>query len=319
MLAGQCANKKLSLIIKLITKIYSMLNPQWLATFITLVETGSFTRTAGLRFMTQPGVSQQLKKLEQSCGTALVVRLGKGIELTEQGRQVYEYALAQQQREEQLFDSLKFDAPYEGRCVIACSGALAQRIYPSLLMLQRQHPGLTIQLEVAPHRSIFQGISQSTIDLGISTQQPDEDNFSYQQAGTEPLALMLPANINGNSDIISKLMSLGLIQHPDASHYLNLYFSHCGDHALSDCDPAIFRQSGRINQLSQILLPVSKGLGFTVLPSSTLKHFADAAEVKQYEAPNSVSEPLYFVTSRHRQLAARYDVVKAALIAVLND
>jgi DNA-binding transcriptional LysR family regulator len=295
-----------------------MLNPQWLATFITLVETGSFTRTAGLRFMTQPGVSQQLKKLERSCDTTLVVRLGKGIELTEQGRQVYEFALLQQQREEQLFDSLKFDAPYEGRCVIACSGALAQRIYPSLLMLQSQHPGLTIQLEVAPHRSIFEGITQSTIDLGISTQRLDEDNFSYQQAGTEPLALMLPAGVEVNGDFITTLMSLGLIQHPDASHYLNLYFSHCGDNTLADCDPAMFRQSGRINQLSQILLPVSKGLGFTVLPSSTLMHFADAARVEQYVAPKRVSEPLYFVTSRHRQLAARYDTVKAALLDVLK-
>ena len=109
-----------------------------------------------------------------------------------------------------------------------------------------------------------------------------------------------------------------MAQHPDASHYLNLYFSHCGDNALAECDPAIFRQAGRINQLSQILLPVSKALGFTVLPSSTLKHFADAAEVKQYEASNSVSEPLYFVTSRHRQLAARCDMVKAALLDILK-
>jgi DNA-binding transcriptional LysR family regulator len=294
-----------------------MLNPQWLASFITLVETGSFTRTAELRFMTQPGVSQQLKKLEQSCDTVLVVRLGKGIELTEQGRLVYEYALALQQREEQLLDSLKFDAPYEGRCIIACSGALAQRIYPSLLMLQGQHPGLTIQLEVVPYRSIFQGISQSTIDLGISTHQVDDDNFSYQLAGTEPLALMLPEGIKENGDIIATLMALGLIQHPDASHYLNLYFSHCGDDALAECDPSMFRQSGRINQLSQILLPVSKGLGFTVLPSSTLMHFAEAARIKQYLAPAPVAEPLYFVTSRHRQLAARYDTVKAALTEVL--
>lgn len=268
--------------------------------------------------MTQPGVSQQLKKLEQSCGTELVVRLGKGIELTEQGRQVYEYALLQQQREEQLFDSLKFDAPFEGRCVLGCSGALAQRIYPSLLMLQSQHPGLTIQLEVAPHRSIFQGISQSTLDLGICTQQPDDDNFSYQQAGTEPLALMLPAGIKDYSDIVATLMSLGLIQHPDARHYLNLYFSHCGDSALASCDPAIFKYSGRINQLSQILLPVSLGLGFTVLPTSTLLQFNDEANVALYPAPKPVVEPLYFVQSRHRQLAARYDTVKAALLDILK-
>ena len=69
-----------------------MINPIWLDTFITLVETGNFTRTAEQRFMTQPGVSQHLKKLEEVCQCELVVRLGKGIQLTEQGQRVYQYA-----------------------------------------------------------------------------------------------------------------------------------------------------------------------------------------------------------------------------------
>ena len=65
-----------------------MINPIWLDTFITLVETGNFTRTAEQRFMTQPGVSQHIKKLEDVCNCELVIRLGKGIQLTEQGQRV---------------------------------------------------------------------------------------------------------------------------------------------------------------------------------------------------------------------------------------
>lgn len=299
-----------------------MLNPLWLQTFVSLVESGSFTRTAELRFMTQPGVSQHLKKLEQACDAELLVRLGKGVELTEQGRKVYQYALALQQHEDKLLDSLKFDSPFEGRCSIACSGALAQRIYPAVLLLQSQHPGLCIELEVAPQNSILQGIAQSHIDLGISTKRDDNDNFSYQSCGSEPLGLMLPAerayNID-SADIVTTLQSLGLIQHPDALHYLNLYFSHCGDGALAACDPAQFKRSGRINQLSQILLPVSMGLGFTVLPASTLRQFSEAAKVAMYRAPKPVVEPLYFVQSRHRQLAARYDTLKTAILARLSS
>lgn len=299
-----------------------MLNPLWLQTFVSLVESGSFTRTAELRFMTQPGVSQHVKKLEQACDAELLVRLGKGVELTEQGRKVYQYALALQQHEDKLLDSLKFDSPFEGRCSIACSGALAQRIYPAVLLLQSQHPGLCIELEVAPQSSILQGIAQSHIDLGISTKRDDNDNFSYQSCGNEPLGLMLPAERADNTDsadIVTTLQSLGLIQHPDALHYLNLYFSHCGDAALASCDPALFKRSGRINQLSQILLPVSMGLGFTVLPGSTLLQFSEAAKVALYQAPKPVVEPLYFVQSRHRQLAARYDTLKTAILARLSN
>ncbi|MRY60822.1 LysR family transcriptional regulator, partial [Parabacteroides distasonis] len=43
-----------------------MINPLWLNTFKTLVEVGHFTQTAEKLYMTQPGVSQHIKKLEQA-------------------------------------------------------------------------------------------------------------------------------------------------------------------------------------------------------------------------------------------------------------
>ena len=36
--------------------------------------------------MSQPGVSQQVKLLEQECAARLVVRIGQGVELTERGQ-----------------------------------------------------------------------------------------------------------------------------------------------------------------------------------------------------------------------------------------
>ncbi|WP_260847496.1 LysR family transcriptional regulator [Shewanella algae] len=69
-----------------------MINPNWLKTFKTLIDTGHFTKTADVLFMTQPGVSQQIRKLEESCGHALIRRINKTFEITEQGKLVYEYA-----------------------------------------------------------------------------------------------------------------------------------------------------------------------------------------------------------------------------------
>jgi DNA-binding transcriptional LysR family regulator len=67
-----------------------MLNPLWLHTFKTLIEVGHFTQTAEKLYMTQPGVSQHIKKLESACGYALIKREKKSFELTEQGQRVYE-------------------------------------------------------------------------------------------------------------------------------------------------------------------------------------------------------------------------------------
>lgn len=79
-----------------------MINPLWLNTFKTLVEVGHFTQTAEKLYMTQPGVSQHIKKLEQACNCDLLSRENKSFELTEQGRIMYRYALKLEKDQEDL-------------------------------------------------------------------------------------------------------------------------------------------------------------------------------------------------------------------------
>ncbi|RUM29056.1 MAG: LysR family transcriptional regulator [Alteromonas sp.] len=332
-----------------------MINPIWLDTFITLVETGNFTRTAEQRFMTQPGVSQHLKKLEEACQCELVVRLGKGIQLTERGQRVYHYAKEQQEKEQDFIASLKFDAPFEGKCVVACSGAIAQRIYPALLALQKQHSALNVHVEVAPRRTILSGIANNTLELGIVTNQPESEDIHSEYLGEEALGLILPrslpdalaAQVPGLSenaqgfisDSVAKVASvsgkaksktvdasslkavikhLGLINHPDAMHYLQRYFNDCGEAELANINPNKLPHAGYINQLSQILLPVSEGLGYTVLPTSTLDFVSFADKLTVYKAKNEVTEPLYSVQTPHSALPARYQAVKQAITQVLG-
>lgn len=296
-----------------------MLNPVWLETFITLVDTGNFTRTAEQRFMTQPGVSQHVKKLEQACDSKLVVRLGKRIQLTAQGRQVYDYAKAQKAQQEHFVANLKFDAPDEGKCVIGCSGAIAQRIYPELLRLQGNYPGLRIHLEVAPRTSVMAGIVNNAIDLGIVTNKPSNEDIACTYLGEEPLGLILPRVVRHSENAIDKVLtSLGLIAHPDALHYLQRYINDCGEPLLNNLNPANIKQTGYVNQLSQILQPVSKGLGFTVLPLSTLRFVNFADELRVFQSKKTVTEPLYSIQTPHSALPARFARVKATIAKALS-
>ena len=67
-----------------------MINPTWLNTFCTLVEVNHFTQTAERLYMTQSGVSQHIKKLEQQVNCALLERHGKQFTLTAQGQGLYQ-------------------------------------------------------------------------------------------------------------------------------------------------------------------------------------------------------------------------------------
>ena len=59
--------------------------------FLKVVETGSISKAANELFISQPALSQQLKKLEKEFNAKLFTRSNKGIELTKEGRIVYKY------------------------------------------------------------------------------------------------------------------------------------------------------------------------------------------------------------------------------------
>ena len=69
-----------------------MMNPVWLRSFCTLVDVGHFTRTAERLHMTQSGVSQHVRKLEDQVGQDLLIREGKQFILTDAGERLYREA-----------------------------------------------------------------------------------------------------------------------------------------------------------------------------------------------------------------------------------
>ena len=70
-----------------ITNSYGMtsLDIDLLRTFVTVVETHSFTRAAQQRGLTQPAVSLQMRRLEQQLGAPLLDRGGARGGLTTEG------------------------------------------------------------------------------------------------------------------------------------------------------------------------------------------------------------------------------------------
>ncbi len=287
----------------------TMLNPLWLKTFQTLIDTGHFTKTAERLFMTQPGVSQHIKKLERACGHTLIARHHKTFEITEAGQSVYHYARQIEHQQAELINSLNIEDPYSGSVSLSCSGALALLLYPPLLNLQCKHPTLIAKLEAAPHYKILADVLSGECDIGIVTHIPSDSRFESETLGIEPLCLMLPASRSIKNATPEDLKTMGLIKHPDAFHYLSLYFAQCGEPLLEKINIDELPVTGYVNQLSQILLPVAKGLGFTVLPKSALDSFPDRDNIAIYHASHEVVETLYFLTKRHRQLPQRFTTI----------
>lgn len=66
---------------------------KWLEDFVSLAETGSFSRSAQLRHVTQPAFSRRIQALEAWAGTALVDRSSYPTRLTPAGQALHAQAL----------------------------------------------------------------------------------------------------------------------------------------------------------------------------------------------------------------------------------
>ncbi|MGH8473353.1 MAG: LysR family transcriptional regulator [Gammaproteobacteria bacterium] len=72
-----------------------------LESYVAVVEEGSIRGGARRVRVAQPALSQSIRKLERQFGATLLVRSHRGIEMTEAGERVFEYArgvLAQTER-----------------------------------------------------------------------------------------------------------------------------------------------------------------------------------------------------------------------------
>jgi DNA-binding transcriptional LysR family regulator len=285
-----------------------MINPLFLRTFVCLVKTKHFTRTADALNMTQPGVTQHIKKLELQLGTALLNRYGKKFELTNAGESLFHYANQLSEAEDELMQKIVGDKGHVGECKLACSGSMAMLLYPQLLALQKSYKGLCMSVEAAPNTKIIEMICANQVDLGIVTQPINNPELLQQRLGEDALCLVVPAKAVSSWD---SLMQLGFINHPDGHHYAIqlLEMNFANDFLTIDRIP----QSGYVNQLSQILLPVSQGLGFTVIPKSSLDAFPYPELIRSAELKTKVNETAYLISKKHRALAKRYRLIKELL------
>lgn len=280
------------------------MNLVWLKTFCELAKQKHFTRTAELLNMTQSGVSQHIKKLEDSTGSELLLREGKSFTLTETGKRLFSEATDLLDRFENLQQVISHDPTDEGVVRIMSPGSIGSYLYPKLLERQAHHPKLAYDYRFAPNSDIEQAVIDDRIDIGLVTRVPAQQGITSVVVSRESLLLVTPNDPSDPHDEISweRLNRLGFINHPDGGHHAQLLLGENFDefeHVNS------LSQSGFINQISLILEPVSKGLGFTVLPQHAVEAYSKQELIKIQPLNHPVSETLYLCQRKGKVLPNR--------------
>jgi len=162
--------------------------------FEAIYRLGSFTRAAEELFLTQPTVSMQIKKLAEAIGLPLFEHVGRSVEPTEAGKEVYVACrgmfetLANLEMKISDMKGLKRGRLRMG--VITTAKYLAPEMMGEF---SRIYPGIDLSLKVTNRDSIIRRIRANEDDLYIMGQAPEGDfeveSFSF---APNPLVVMAP-------------------------------------------------------------------------------------------------------------------------------
>lgn len=286
-----------------------MINTVFLNTFRVLAETSSFVETAKKLRMTQPGVSQHLKNLEDYFGCSLAVRKGRMFQLTEEGLRVKAYSDELFAAHESFKSSLTADDPHAGACHIASTGSFGLKLYTHLLELGSKYTELAIHMTVAPSLSVIRGVLEGAYSLGFVNERPDDPMLDAAKISEEQLLLVAPHTAKAST--CADLAALGFTSHPDGFAYANRLLALNFPKEFRSISE--FKHRGHINQINRILDPIAHGLGFTVIPEFAFNAYPHPKKIKVIPLKKQLFDPVYAVQKKFVTLPARYEFVMKSL------
>jgi DNA-binding transcriptional LysR family regulator len=137
--------------------------------FAAVARHGGFTRAADALWITQPALSQQIRRLEAEVGVALLRRTPRGAELTPAGEDLLPHAEAVLREIARAREQLDLHAGVtRGRVRVAATTVDAPRLPAALAAFHAAHPGLQVALRHAPAADVAGLVQSGQVDLAVA-------------------------------------------------------------------------------------------------------------------------------------------------------
>lgn len=173
-----------------------MINLWQLRVFLVVYETGSFSAAATRLHLTQPGVSQQIRALENYLNTKLFVRRGHGVELTAAGDSLVDPArrlITLSETTERTLISKRGEI--SGRIRLGCALPSGSYIFSRWIQEFREaYPEVTMQIEQTEPGPLISALRAQELDGGLVLGRIRGRGLVHHRILEDPLTLIVPLN-----------------------------------------------------------------------------------------------------------------------------
>ena len=167
------------------------MNHTQLRAFFLVAREGSFTRAAQASGLGQPNLSAQVKALEAAHGVSLFERRGRGVALTELGRELYGVADRLFAVEAEAESVLTGGAARVSRLRVAADHAA--HAIPIMAALRERHPGVRLSLAIGNSDTVIRDLAEYRADVAVTAKPPTEPRFHSVLFRRDRIVLFVPA------------------------------------------------------------------------------------------------------------------------------
>src|SRR3982074_763182 len=179
--------------------------------FIAVAEKQHVTQAAGQLNLTQSATSAAIAALETRCGIKLFDRVGRGIVLTQTGRDFLREArevVARAKAAAEVLDDLA--GLKRGSLTLAASQTVANYWLPPPIQAFREaYPGIDLQVTIANTEQVAQAVNRGNADLGFVEGEVDDPSLAIRKMEGDSLAIVVGASHPwlGKTRITPKLLT----------------------------------------------------------------------------------------------------------------
>jgi len=261
-------------------------------TFLAVYETGSVRAAADTLHVTPPAVSTAVKALEQSLGTALFRKVGRGIAPTDSGEIFAAYA-------RRLFGLLTeaagavHDAD-RGRLRIGAVATASEYVLPRLIAsFAAEHPKVELSLDVLPRDELFALALDHAVDIVLAGRPPRSSPLVTRARRPNRLLLVgRPGLVDDPLTTTWLLTGLASGTRTTALSLLN---------RLQASPPLL-----TLGTSGAAVAAAREGLGVTLVHEAAVRGQLEAGELSSYPAPGTpLDRPWHLCTATEPTAATR--------------
>lgn len=208
--------------------VVSVLHINQLKYLVDLAKTGSMNLTAKRMYISQPALSESVKRLEQELGCTLLTRSKTGIDFTDDGKMVLEHAQLILEQYESITHKLqtKYEKQHlRGEVKLGAGPTISDTFLPKLLLkMHQKYPDITISVQEDSGDALVERLKSAEVEyvlFGLTktdygnvkieafTDTFIHENLYYKKMYEDPLVCVMAKNhpISSQKDTTQEQMN----------------------------------------------------------------------------------------------------------------